>query len=392
MEESFRLRLFLLSTCSSLNVILYSTVKRVQYRKELRGVVFFMSDYFSLYVLSYFDLDRSTNASQILHVFHGKRTPSMFYRIEKNGWHPGFQLSKNIQMEHLEKIINSHLQNGWLVKYEKGYSLTKSGLEATKDYFEKHYYPQKIRTFTNANIRNPFWERWQLFSQVFSELSYQSNSYTPIIKHPHHQESVRHLFYQFNTEKESLLKQWIKEQSFIFHQMDDKTADVIMNQLTGYKKIGQTKEQIRNTIDMEFLEFQFYMNDILEVFIQTINQHDRAVPIHVAIINSIFIEHNYGLSASTKHTYDLLKIGRTPTEIANIRRLKLNTIKEHLLEIAFVFEEFPYEKFIPKELYGKLKLKFEHQKDYTYKEAVEDFEQLEFIHFRLTELERMRHK
>ena len=61
---------------------------------------------FSFYILSYFDLKRLTNISQLLHVFHGKRTPSMFYRMEKNRWHSGFQLSTSIQIEHLEKIVN----------------------------------------------------------------------------------------------------------------------------------------------------------------------------------------------------------------------------------------------------------------------------------------------
>lgn len=54
MEESFRLRLFLLSTCLSLNVILYSTVKRVQYRKELRGVVFFYERLFFIVCIKLF--------------------------------------------------------------------------------------------------------------------------------------------------------------------------------------------------------------------------------------------------------------------------------------------------------------------------------------------------
>ena len=351
-----------------------------------------MNEYFSFYILSYFDLKRLTNISQLLHVFHGKRTPSMFYRMEKNRWHSGFQLSTSIQIEHLEKIVNIHLNKGWLTKHEKGYTLTAAGLRACKEYFNIHYYPKEIRSFTNANIRHPFWERLQLFSQVFSETSYQNTSYVPIIKHPHHQESVRNLFIQYSQKKDSLLQQWINEQSLMFRQLDKSMADILVNQLTGHKKIGQTKDQIRNLLEMESLEFQFYLNDLFERLILIIKKYKMKLPVHAAILDSILIEHNYGLSTSTKQTYDLLKTGQSITEIAKIRGLKQNTVKEHILEMAFVFENFPYKKWIPKEVYTKLKLKFELQKNYTYKEALVDFEQLEFMHFRLTELERMRKK
>lgn len=352
-----------------------------------------MSDYFSHYLLSYFDLERLANIPQILHVFHGKRTPSMFYRIEKNKWHSGFNLSSRIQIEQLEVIVNKHLSEGSLTIEEKGYKLTNFGLEKCQKYFNKHYYPNKIRTFTNVTIRASFWERLQLFSQVFSELSYHNNSYVPIIKHPQHQESVRNLFQessQSSHERNALLHQWIKEQSNIFKQMDNKMVDVLVNQLTGHKNVGQTKNQIRMLMDMEPLEFRFYMNDVLEVLTQIIKNHRKNVPIHSAILDSILIEHQYGLSISTKESYELLKKGHTINEIASIRNIKANTVKEHILEMAFVFEKFPYTNFIPKTIYEQLKIKFENQKKYTFKEALNDFEQLEFIHFRLTELERMR--
>lgn len=359
-------------------------------RKPYERWIIMASEYFTFYLLSYFELERLTNIPQILHVFQGKRTPSMFYRIEKNSWHSGFQLSSKIQSEHLENSVRRHLKKGWLEDGEKGYQLTYKGLKAYDNYFSQHYYPEEIQSFTNANSRIPFWERLQLFSQVFSEMSYHNESYVPIIKHPHHQESVRNLFRQLSGDKQPLLERWIEEQAFIFKQLDKRMADVLMNQLTGHKKVGQTKDQIRELLSMEALEFQFYLNDGLEILIQLIKKNRKIIPIHSAILESVFMEHNYGLSASTKQTYDLLKKGYSVNKIANIRKIKENTVKEHILEIAFVFENFPFKAFIPKELNEKLKVKFEHQENYTYKEATSDFEQLEFMHFRLTELERMR--
>lgn len=348
------------------------------------------SEYFLFYLLSYFNQEHSTNISQILHAFHGKRTPSMFYRIEKNSWHSGFNLSSRIQIEQLESIVNDHLNKGWLTPSEKGYKLTANGLKTVQEYFKTHYYPQKIHSFSNVNIRISFWERLQLFSQVFSETSYQNNSYVPVIKHPHHQESIRNLFQQFSPNIKGLLNQWIKEQSFIFKQLDKQLADTLANQLTGHKKVGKTKDQIRNLLNMEPLEFQFYLNDALDVLIHVIKNHQKIVPIHSAILTTHFTERNYGLSTSTKHSFDLLKTGHSINEIANIRGIKPNTVREHILEMAFVLEKFPFTKFIPEEIHEQLNHKFEKHDNYTFKKALEDFDQLEFMWFRLTELERMR--
>ena len=58
--------------------------------------------------------------------------------------------------------------------------------------------------------------------------------------------------------------------------------------------------------------------------------------------------------------------------------------------MSFVLYDFPYPAFVPETLYQDLNRAFEKNEDYSYKEAKNDFENLEFIYYRLVELERMR--
>jgi len=166
------------------------------------GGSFLTDQYLEHYILSYFSLDRITRLSQIIHVFNGKRTPSMFYLIEKNKWHHGFLLDYPVDEQKISGVIQSLMNNQWIIEEDKGYLLTTSGQEVCKDYFDRHFYPDSIKSITYTLARKPFWNRLQLFTQVFSELSYENNKYIPVIKHPYHQENVRLLFSQFGEEKE----------------------------------------------------------------------------------------------------------------------------------------------------------------------------------------------
>lgn len=346
-------------------------------------------DYRMHYILSFFSTERTTTSSQILHVFQGKRTPSMFYLAEKNAWHHAFAQFKKVSEQSIDKVLQVLLQKGLIKLKDKGYILTEKGELVCHAFYEKRYYPQ-ISSFTNLTIRKTFWDRYQLFVQTFSEISYENTHYTPIIKHPHHQENVRLLFKQFHKDKDSLKEKWIKEQAFLFNLLDDSRANRLTAHLTGHDKVGETKGQVQEQLGMDDLEYTFYHQDTIEAFLKNIREYPKEAAISHAIMNQLQIETNHGLSMSTNATFQLLEQGHSIPDIANIRHLKENTIREHILELAFVFYDFPFKAFVPKELYQSLHKAFEKKEEYTYQDAKKDFEELAFIHYRLVELERMR--
>ena len=346
-------------------------------------------DYYTYYILSFFHLERPTSSSQLLHTFQGKRTPSMFYLAERNGWHHAFARFNNISDVEIEKVLKGLFQKVLITQKDKGFILTEKGQLISNEFFEDRYYPQ-ASSFATGNIWKDFWDRYQLFVQTFSEMSYKNNRYTPIIKHPHHQENVRLLFQQFQQNKEILKANWIKEQYFLFEQLDENRANMLMDQLTGHERVGETKRQIQWQLDMAALEYSFYHQDTIEELLNIIQQHPEELAILYAIMNQLQVETNHGLSVSTNASFQLLGQGHSISDIATIRRLKENTVREHILEMAFVLYDFPIKAFIPKNVYQDLNQAFEKNEDYSYKEAKSEFEDLEFMYFRLVELERMR--
>ena len=352
------------------------------------------NNYLYYYILSFFRKERTTNAAQLFHVFQGKRTPSMFYIIEKNRWHHGFSQFKRLTREEMNDIIEELEKEAYLEKSEKGYKITAKGNETQKNYFATHFYPKEISTFKNVNLRLPFWDRLQLFTQVFSEYSFHNVQYIPIIKHPKHQENVRQLFQQVNssTQKENLLERWQKENYYIFQHLNKNTANTLANLLTGHGSVGKTASQMAALYQMENNEFYFYLLTCLEELLHLIKHERKKLPLLAEIVRQLEQETYLGLSSSTYTTYQLLEKGYSFADVASARKIKISTVREHILEMAFVFSNFPYQKYVPESIYQRLNQQFDTNKELTYKEAKTNLEDLEFIHFRLTELERLRSK
>lgn len=347
-------------------------------------------NYLDNYILSFFDLNKTTTVSQLFHLFNGKRTPSMFYLIETRKWHHGFLLTSELTRGRINQIVEKLKNNNKLKEIDKGYLLTEEGQENFQLYFESHYYPQKLKDFSNATIRLNFWNRFQLYTQIFSELSYNNSKYIPIIKDPSHQENVRQLFQSAHNNREKLAKQWINEQVFIFKNLANDTANALANQLTGHKIIGKTRTQISFSQEMTQMEVSFYLLDAIEELLDVIDKYKEKLPLNREILKVLKNEMNLGLSASTFQTYDLIRKNYSLQQIANYRSIKINTVKEHVLEIAFVLNDFTYNNFVPEAIYQKLHKAFSTREGYNFKQALGDFEQLEFMHFRLVELERLR--
>lgn len=350
------------------------------------------NEYLNHYILSYFNTERKTTVSQIAHVFNGKRTPSMFYLIEIRNWHHGFLLSNRLTREVIQELVKKLAIDHQITEKDKGYVLTGKGQKSLRTYFETRYFPKQIKGFSNASIRSNFWNRFQLFTQVFSEFTYENSNYIPIVKDPIHQENVRQLFQSVGSNREHLLKQWIEEQVFLFKNLPTEQGNVLANQLTGHGIIGKTRGQISSSRKMTQMEVSFYLMDAIEELILIIRTNPDKLPLNIRILDILEVEMYLGLSASTYHSYELIKQGNSLEQVAYLRSIKVNTVREHVLELAFVLSEFPYKHFVPEILYNNLHDAFSKDENYSFKDALSEFKSLEFMHYRLVELERLRSK
>lgn len=347
--------------------------------------------YFLHFLLSLFNLAQPSKVSQLIHVFHGRRTPSMLFKVEQEKLYPAFGLFKSMTREALEQSAEQLVKKDWIKGSEQnGYVLTDAGVEELKQYFSRHTYPAAINSLTYATIRRPFFSQFQLAAQIFSEAIYKNSRYSPAIKNPVYQESVKKWLYSQQQSIEELSGKWSAELLQVIEQLPDTTATVLVSKLTGHQLIGFTNRQIADQLLMEPIEFQIVLEQAIEQFIDQIKSSEAA-------LLTQFLSHvqktvYYGLSKSTFMTAVLLKKGLSIEAVAHKRQLKLNTIREHVLEISLVHTVFDFMPYIPKDIHRALHNSFDQYPAYSFKEAKQDHEDLLFLWYRLVEIERIRNE
>ncbi|MDN6731780.1 MAG: helix-turn-helix domain-containing protein, partial [Atopostipes suicloacalis] len=204
-------------------------------------------------------------------------------------------------------------------------------------------------------------------------------------KNPYHQEKIRQLFRQ--AKGSLMLSQWIDEQLFVFNHLETKKADILANLLTGHKKNGRTRKQIAEHLGMSAYEFNFYLRDMIQEIIEIVRENE--LTIMASVLKQTEEENFFSMSKSTYESYKMFKKGKVIPEIASDREIKENTVKEHLLEIAFIIKRFPINKFVPENIHSYLTKEFIENENYIYKDIPAEKE-IEFYHYRLVEIERMR--
>lgn len=344
--------------------------------------------YFMHYLLSLFNTSYPMKLAQLIHVFRGRRTPSMLYLVEKYRLFSAFGLLPKLKRQQLNDCLELLVKKQLLLEKGEGYILTEAGNLAAKAYFEKHTFPSAIQSMEYAKARQPLWERFQLLVQVFSERTYKNSLYTPVVKHPSHQEGVRIWLQKQQKESQELTKLWIEETISFFQSLGDNRSNLLVNQLAGHGRSGKTKRQVAEKYELTPFECQLLIEDTLEEGIFLIR--NKKWTLLSSLLEDIQKETYFGLTDSTLYTAKCLAKGYSIEIVARMRKLKESTIKEHVLELALIQPNFSYQQYIPKKYYDELTTLLKGYPNLSYKEAREQIDGVEFLHYRLVQLEGLR--
>lgn len=352
--------------------------------------MYIKDDYFLYFILSLFKNSSNVNSGQIENVLHGRKTPTILYITEKNKWFPPYGLLPKIERIDIDKCLEILHHNEWIVKTEKGFDLTSEGGLMLEDYFSTHNYPTHINEISSPKIRRDFFEKFQFLTQIFSEKRYNNKQYSPISKKPRIQNWIKMFMKKIyiNIDGKTTAEDiWIKENIHIFSKLSERNSSLLAKLLSGHKVLGKTFAQVIRENEWTKTEFYILFHNAVEELVKVIETEE--MPVLEGILKAVQKEHFYGLSKSAFQT--AIYIGRNYSidAVAVKRGLKNNTIKEHILEIAFIQKDFKFSTFIPHNIYLQLNQLFDDNKT-TFKEAKEVVDDLEFIHFRLVELERLR--
>jgi uncharacterized protein YpbB len=304
--------------------------------------------------MSYFDrvvLDclKSLNGERtiysIYHLLKGKKTSQTIQDAHLFQLTPYFGVYSSITRDAFEAVINKQSKQQWIVSCgDQRFGLTKAGEEYLL--LLCNQYPAPIHLnglkFHQKDMR--FWERLSLLVQVVSNLVNKETNYIPIQKNKETHSWVKSFLQKTKLERNQIGKALYGELVSCLQGDNCPNPSFIIFRLTGFKRIGQTSQQIAEMLNMNTQQYQLEFLNILHYLIEKISTNKHQFPLLYAILENL--HEKIVMTNSSYKTYELLKRGYTIEEVAEYRKLKTSTIEDHIVEIAFNMADFSIDNFV----------------------------------------------
>ena len=285
----------------------------------------------------------------IYHLLNGKKSSQTIQDAHLFSLKEYFRIFETLPREAFKEIIEDLITKQLIyVIGKQQYLLTESGEIHLKNIQLPHY----LNGWMFHHLTFPFWERLSLFIQVISNVVFQESHYIPIQKNKHAHHWLKTTLKDINVPRDQIGKYLFKELVDCLNQAENIDPSVLVFRLTGYNQIGLTSFQLAKRLNREELDYHIDFINILHYLINQVEKDKGCFPLLSVLLQDV--EKDDILTASTRKTLELLNQGYSMDQIAQVRNLKLNTIEDHLVELALNVADFPIDNYVKKDLQQKI--------------------------------------
>ncbi|WP_407370517.1 helix-turn-helix domain-containing protein [Carnobacterium sp.] len=348
--------------------------------------------YSQFFCLSLFSKDYLIKPSTLYHILTGKRTASILFKAHMYNMIKFFSIFPNLKREQYNQMIQVFITRGWIKANDTSgeFYLSEQGKAEVELYFSEHFYPTHLNQLLNGKATKEFWKRIVFLTQVLSELRYQNKRYLPLEKEWKNQLWVKNWLKNIPLDKQDLAQSFGKEWIQALTNLDPFSAEIVVSQLTGHEKFGKTIAQLAAIHKIEALEIAFLLQHAIIQLMDQVVQNKENYSLFYLIYQECIGDPYSSLSQSTRLTAYYLDKGLSIENIALKRKLKANTISEHVIELAIIFPDFNVSNVIPDSEYQRLITAFQSNEKITYEELEKEIPQVPFSWYRLIQVERSR--
>lgn len=273
-------------------------------------------------------------------ILNGKKTVSNLFWGLQYGLLPELGILHGQKVDVTETTINTLRDDGLVVSDETGsIKLTQAG--ATYQQRLNQLVPPLTGEVTQSLNVSQFKNRLLLAGQVTSEYSYRNSKYYPLGISLFDSFVVKKWF---QTAKTQLPEALLTPLNSYLSGLETKWADIFTRGLVGHQIGGQTYQQLglELQVDPQIIELatlHLYANFANYL----VSQSQRALLPLVADLLGV------NWTSSAQQTFQLfINQPVTVEQIAQQRRVKVSTVREHLLESAIwlPIDQFPYQQFL----------------------------------------------
>ncbi|WP_188453828.1 helix-turn-helix domain-containing protein [Virgibacillus oceani] len=290
-----------------------------------------------------YNFQNERTPSAVYHLLNGKKSIQTvqdshiydlksFYGIYK-------QISKRMIDEKLNLLVKHHLLTKEFIPTADGvkWLLKNDDLLLFEGF-------NGIKYHTIAPV---FSDRLLLLIQTLTNSKMQHLSFIPIIDTPPVLYWMKNYYRKIRSYETAYLKGIYEELKQLLGDFSEQDANLFVDRLSGYRTYGKTSHQLSESYQINLSDVPLVwirmIHHILSVVYSNCMNYPALHSIISDIKNKILITH------SAQQTFNLLHKNYSAEEIAHIRNLKLNTIYDHMVEIALFDQSFPTTMYVSKE-------------------------------------------
>jgi uncharacterized protein YpbB len=307
-----------------------------------------------LYCIDQFNGERSVYA--ILHMLKGKKSSQTIQDAHLFGLTNIYGTFPLISRQQLEQVTQELSTANYIqsLQEEGRYRITENGQKQLQIQLSVNPLPESLSGMHLQPFTAVFWGRLSLLIQTLSHIVHKQNSFYPIQRNQDVQIWVKHFLKRNQGSRAAIAKCFFEELVVMLEKRTEVERVIFVKKITGHDRVGSTFEQIGNECKIDPIYGRLLFLATLHFLIKEAEAYPDQFPYTFSLFSDLRSNSNSPLTHSTKITLKYLQQGKTSQEIANIRRLKLNTIEDHLVEIAHTEKIFPIEKYVPADIVEKI--------------------------------------
>jgi len=287
----------------------------------------------------------------VYHLFTGKQSIQSIQDAQLFGLAPYYGIYINLQRERFAAIIRKLADDRLIMPQTKNnfYLLTEKGNERLIDNRPDQTYlaGSDYRSFDKT-----YFLRLLLLIQVWTNRKQKNNAYIPIVENEDVLHWAKGFYSKTKHDVEGNLLQLYEELRAILSLLPPLYPEIFLDQITNCDTIGLTKTQVAAKYNFSPEDAHLMTTSVIHLILRSIQANKKKFKLLCQIGNDLFLSET--LTSSASKTKLLLEKGLSISEISNCRKLKRNTIYDHIVEIALADKSFDLSPYVPESVQSEI--------------------------------------
>ena len=271
-----------------------------------------------------------------------KRTVATLFWAREYGVLKWLGCNPRLTVNEFEQWLVQMRQAGLIKMNDQTAWLTPSGIAEKEKFLKTHYQP-RFGNWSWLARPDQLAPRVLLATQAVSQYAHRQKHYVPLNLAPAELYFVRQWFYG---NRNRIVDDWsaeLQQAAAALAKMDERLAKLLVFSLPGYQTTGWTIDQAAQALKISVDEVMIMERDVwLGIGYLAASQP-------AGLLRSLLYDHLHDtpLNHSATITLRMFEQGLSLKQISQRRRLKLGTIREHILEAAiFMPEALPLDRLL----------------------------------------------